>query len=110
MAENSGGTERPLSHWQCSACGFELFDLSALKFCPECGAKQTTEKKVSSASRCVNCGYDIKTPGQRFCEMCRQKPGQGHAERKRKPTEHKDQRPGEKGDGQNVQTHWVILL
>lgn len=99
MAENSGGTKRPLSHWQCSECGFEIVGLSALKFCPDCGAKQTTEKQVSSALRCARCSHDIKTPGQRFCEKCchEQKPGQGQAEREKEPTDHKDRSSGNGG-------------
>lgn len=78
MAENPEDTEQ----WQCSKCGFKLSGVSVLKFCPDCGAKQKTEEKISRALRCVGCGYAIQTPDQRFCDKCchEQKLSEGQVE------------------------------
>ena len=44
----------------CRQCGQPVPD--GTKFCPECGAKQ------SSGSVCVKCGADVK--GKKFCPEC----------------------------------------
>lgn len=78
MAENPEDTEQ----WQCSECGFKLSGVSVLKFCPDCGAKQKTEEKISRALRCVGCGCAIQTSDQRLCDKCchEQKVSEGRVE------------------------------